>query len=382
MIRVTIKSVRIIRDALQANQELWRGDGRRALLVKWVLCVALLCQFAFCPKLWFGERSFPTVPVFPGSPQLPIFYGNVWFVSLVIGLLWVAVAPRPRWAVIAAMLLALLLVCFDINRLQPWFYEYMVLLMTVVFADNEMATAGFVLAALYVWSGLQKFNQGFATVVFPWLGDGYVRSAWFLAPTIEVLIGVCLLIPRLRTVGLIGAFAMHGTLLGRLIGLNTNSVIWPWNFWMPILALAVFKGNPSVTFPALVRSGYSKVLFALVGAMPALNFAGWWDDYLSASLYSGRAKEGYIFLTPAGEKVVPASMQPYLIHRSDRNGFDIILWSTKELNVPPYPEIRAYRGLAQKLVEQGIPEPEMSLVVSDRLSVGETAPKYRLEPIR
>ena len=306
----------------------------------------------------------------------------MWFASLVICLLWVAVAPRPRRAVIVAMVLALLLVCFDINRLQPWFYEYMVLLSAMAFADNEMASAGFVLAALYVWSGLQKLNLGFATVVFPWLGDGYGRSVWFVAPAIEVLIGVCLWIPRLRTVGLIGAFAMHGTLLGRLIGLHQNSVVWPWNFWMPILALAVFKGNPSATFPALFRTGYGKVLFALVGVMPALNFFGWWDDYLSASLYSGRAKEGYIFLTPAGEKAVPASMQPYLIHRADRNGFDIILWSTKELNAPPYPEIRVYRGFAQRLAQVGIPEKEMSLVVSDRPSVGETASKYRLEPIR
>ena len=214
-------------------------------------------------------------------------------------------------------------------------------------------------------------------------GD-FVRRVWFMFPIIEIGVGICLFVPRIRIVGLAGAVTMHSLLFLKIgpFGQNINSVIWPWNLAMIALVIITFLKNSESTIGVAWQSTLGKFVCVLVGIFPALNFFGFWDDNLSASLYSGRSAEGYVFLTETGSKSVPRKFEPFMTRQSDRIGFDIYAWSMRELNVPPYPQVRVYQSIARSQVAQGIPEEDINLVLTDRPALTETKTNPRISPIR
>ena len=63
------------------------------------------------------------------------------------------------------------------------------------------------------------------------------------------------------------------------------------------------------------------ILFAF---MPLLSFWGWWDSYLSASLYSGNTKQG-VMVTRNPHGTEPTTTKRLVV-------------SVDRLNVPSYPE--------------------------------------------
>ncbi len=384
MNRVTMEILGRFSDDLEANRLVWKGEFRRVLILKWAVCLAILSEIVSSPHLWFGERFFPRIPVIGVLPDLPVVVGNVLFAGFVVGLLAVLVLAEPKRFIVVTVGLGIALVAFDINRLQPWFYQYLLILAAFAFAKKPQVIVGVILSATYIWSGIQKLNMSFASIVVPDLFGDWLRPVWFLIPLFEVLVGVSLFIPRTRVVGIVGAILLHTALLFELgpLGRSLNSAIWPWNFWLIILALVVFAKNadplPSLAF----KSIWGKAFCALVVVMPAFNFLGVWDDYLSMTMYSGRSVAGYIFLTENGAKSVPQRLEPCLIHRPDRIGFDLYRWSMSELKVPSYPQQRVYQRIARSLVDMGIPESEMTLILTDRPGLNTTTSGVHTVPIR
>ena len=339
-----------------------------------------------CPRLWFGERAFPRVPVVGILPDLPVTLANGLSVGFVVALLLVLVLPEPKKFLTAAFTLGFVLVAFDINRLQPWFYQYLLVLAALSFTKilaEKIGIVSVILASTYIWGGIQKVNLSFAKVVAPELFGDFIRPVWFLVPLIEILVGVFLLVPRTRLIGIVGAVLMHAVLLFDIgpLGRNLNSVIWPWNFWMIAMVLIVFVKNTDSIENLSWNSAVGKAITVLVCLLPGLNFFGYWDDYLSATLYSGRSVEGYIFVTDEGAKFVPKQLDPYLIRHLDRIGFDVFRWSMAELNVPSYPQPRVFQSVARSLVNMGIPEKEMTLVLTDRPGLITSQSATRIWPI-
>ncbi|HWA84012.1 MAG TPA: hypothetical protein VG820_11280 [Fimbriimonadaceae bacterium] len=357
------------------------------LLLKLALCGALLSGMACSPTLWETDRAFPTIPAVATVPNLPqalaIFLSGV----LVASILAVALLPAPGRLALLPPAIAAILILFDINRLQPWLYEYMLMFVALgVWKRNgrgaAWAACGFVILSFYFWSGIQKANMTFATEVFPWLmgpfGEGAVQAVkglWFVAPVVETSMGVLLVFPRTRTWGLGLVVLMHGFNLFTLgpLGLNYNSVVWPWNFWMIVLSFILFFRNDE----PLLRDAWStpsgKAIVVLMGVMPALNFAGLWDGFLSASYYSGRLRDGWIYLTDDGVRHMP---ETYLF---GNKGFaqapgrpakiDVTAWAESTINVPPYAEPRVYRALVKNLEAAGVPPQDMLLLVRDAMPV-------------
>src|SRR4051812_38521423 len=101
----------------------WSDDSRRLTVVKWLLSASMLVQLAFCPKLWIPDRTFPTIPAFDGLPELPHVASFALLALLVSSTLAVALVPQPRIPCIVLLISGALLVLFDITRLQPWFYQ-------------------------------------------------------------------------------------------------------------------------------------------------------------------------------------------------------------------------------------------------------------------
>jgi hypothetical protein len=371
----------------------------RIRTLKWALGTALLSTLVLCPRLWVTDRAFPTVPAFAGLPDLPQWISlgltGLFAVSAVV----VSLLPRPGLLMLAPPALAALLVCFDINRLQPWLYQYLLMFVALSVVDwNDpesrrtkagLAACAAIVIGTYVWSGVQKANLSFAVHTFPWLieplGPDWVarlRHVWFVAPVFEASVGVLLFFPRTRVPGLAAAALMHVFVLLALgpFGQHANPVVWPWNLWMPIIAVIVFYGSDRSLLSPVWNTALTRALVALVGVMPALSFVGPWDAPLSASLYSGTLRDGWIYLTGDGARRLPAMYTTgnpgFAEDAPGRYRLDITRWAQAALNVPPYAEPRVYRGIVKRLEQAGVPRDQMTLLVRDWVSVASSARTY------
>jgi uncharacterized membrane protein YphA (DoxX/SURF4 family) len=377
-----------MRSLLQGNKELWHSPGRRMLLLKITICAALLTALALAPRLWLSDRAFPTIPVHPALPELPQAVSVALLALLTLGVFTVAILPRPRLMFFIVPALGAALVLFDINRLQPWFYQYMLMFLALSLMDWDepnspkskaaWGTCAFILAAIYFWSGIQKANPAFVNEVFPWLASPFagkqLQPLAYVVPILEATVGILLLFPRTRPAGVLGAIVMHSLLLSALgpLGHNYNSVVWPWNVAMIVMVLALFwrDSDPIVRPPRSALLGM--FIRTAVGSLPVLNFVGAWDDYLSASLYSGKSRDAWILLSEEGMRRLPPNVPRTAI--ADR-WLEINRWAMLELNTPPYPELRVYKAVARKLRDAGVPADEMLLYVSRRTGVGRSTPE-------
>jgi hypothetical protein len=95
-----------------------------------------------------------------------------------------------------------------------------------------------------------------------------------------------------------------------------------------------------------VRWYYDGAVVAVKTEIPTLAFFGWWDSYLSASLYSGNITSGAILVSDTVRNELPEYVRGYVKHVDGANNvLQISRWSFGELNVPPYPEVRIYRDI-------------------------------------
>src|SRR5688572_16571608 len=110
-----------------AVRELQASPVLRMLLVKWAVCAGLLSGMALAPRLWSGSRAFPTVQAIQNLPELPQPLTMLLAGLLVLSILLAAIGQKPRIPLLAVLATAILLVLFDINRLQPWVYQYLLM---------------------------------------------------------------------------------------------------------------------------------------------------------------------------------------------------------------------------------------------------------------
>ena len=130
-----------------------------------LLAACLLTMLASAP-LWLNSRPYPPLPV---AQWFPVLSGP-WD-QLAFGLVLASLAAalwRYRPAVICFLAGSLFLALLDQARWQPWFYMYWIMLLLTL-AEENAALAGcrLALAAVYVWSGVQKFNPDFFNLVAP-----------------------------------------------------------------------------------------------------------------------------------------------------------------------------------------------------------------------
>ena len=124
-----------------------------------------------------------------------------------------------------------------------------------------------VVASTYLWSGLQKFNVSFATSVFPFIIEPllppsarpFAQHGAVLIPVVEAAIGVGLLLPKFRNVSVLLGLVMHLGILASIgpWGHNWNTVVWPWNFAMMALLVALFWRTPRVRAQSTAWPGRS-----------------------------------------------------------------------------------------------------------------------------
>src|SRR5687768_6661768 len=91
----------------------------RAYWLKNVLAGAILAGFLLSPRLWISTRAYPLSPVWQGLPPIPNPLDHMWFYLLLALAVVILVVPRPKYPILALVVLAGLLSLWDQSRWQP-----------------------------------------------------------------------------------------------------------------------------------------------------------------------------------------------------------------------------------------------------------------------
>ena len=353
------------------------------MAVRVCVCLGLLFGMLLSWRLWLtGGRGFPLLPCF-GLGHLPAPFDWLLFLAaLCLGAL-VAVRAWDHWLVVALVATLVLLAVLDQMRWQPWAYQYLLCLVPLAFVAGREDRAGaeaaldlvrLVVVAIYFWSGIHKFGVQFqrtyeADVVGRALGSlsGFLRDLilWGgnLVPWIEILIGLLLIVPRARRVGIALALGTHGFILLMLgpFGTASNSVIWPWNLAMAALVVSLFWGFDGWAFRNLLVAKRLRVpalaIGVLVLAMPAFSYSKRWPQYLSFHLYSGHHQRMALFIENGSAARADEYFRGFMKPASETPGgppshqrLSFAQWAMGELNVPMPSEERLLLGVAKHLV--------------------------------
>ena len=332
-------------------------------------------------RLWLTSRRFPLVPVAdwfpsPTPPSDAVLFGLL--LALVFAAWW-----YPRWTIPIFLVGAVYLVLADQTRLQPWFYQYAVMLGLMLFPERvALAGCRVALSAVYIWSGVQKLNATFFDEVVPWfaeparrwLPEGLFETAEFAiatAPFVEIAIGVAVWLSPLRKFAIVTAFLLHAGVLLLLgpLGRDYNLVVWPWNLTMPLLLLVLFPARVARrTWSTLRESIPAFVIVLLFISLPAFSYVGLWDTSTSFGLYSGNGARSDLLISPALARRLPEWLRSFLVFTEDnRPVVDVLSWSLAEVGVPPLVEPRSFRALGRYVARYAQSPDEIELVIAPRV---------------
>lgn len=372
--------------------------GNRLTVFRWLLCAAFIGGISFSIQLWFPtSRSFPRAPVLFAPPEASMLAAE-WSLStiLVVALILTMVSKRPALLSVLALVTLSVLVAFDQSRLQPWVYQYSLLLGVlalhdwrtndVAVSDRTLSLLQLTVAAVYFWSGLQKLNFTFVHEIFPALLDPLLNALpWLPQPAsgvgifvalTEILIGCGLLYPRTRDLFVWLALTMHGVALALLIARGYNSVVWIWNCALMLVVTILFwRSDIYFWRPSRVRQDLkSKLAIAVTlsaALLPLLSFLVWWDMYLSGALYSGNTPVGVVKVDRKVGTQLPATAKAQLfsVETTGEEVLPLLEWSMADLNVPVYPETRVYKQITVDICKLATNKNEIELIVKERPTI-------------
>lgn len=331
-----------------------------------VTCAGMASGVVISRPLWLTERRFPlTLPWDALPAPAPPF--DAVLLALFLAALGLAALLGRRAIFGACFVLALLLAAPDIQRWQPWFFQYAFMVGALAFCAprDALGTLRVIMAFIYVYSGLQKihaafFDSGMEFFLEPFGLTESLSWASYASPFIELAVGICLLFTPTRTFAATAAVGMHAFLLLALgpLGQDWNVVVWPWNVAMAALVLVLFFRAPDRGFAlSAARSAYGACVLLLFAVMPAFGLFGLWPSYLSASLYSENTKSALVY---AGEDYVTVSSLAF-----------------GEFETPAYPEEAVFMSVAKQACKRHEEElavrPVMEVFSRPGLLTGETS---------
>jgi hypothetical protein len=338
--------------------------------MKIVLALALLAGILLSHKLWLTERFFPHTPLLSFLPQPPAPVD--WIILGIVSLLLVLIValPSPKKLIIIFCILFGAVLLLDQNRWQPWVFQYYCMMILLCFVSwkredkirHEQALNGmrFIIAGIYLYSGLQKINPQFINDTYPWLLEpvtkgiegelpNWLKYIGYCIPATEIFMGLGLLFLRTRRTAMYFAIVMHLLILIDMspLGHNYNHVVWPWNIAMIIFVLLLFKKDKATfaSYRSSLRARPVLIMFLLFWIMPFFSFFNLWDSYLSASLYSGNTSGGTIYMTDDIRAKLPKEIEQHVEGAYNQNTLGIKYWSMMEMRVPGYPEKRVFKNV-------------------------------------
>ncbi len=358
--------------------------------IKQITTVFLIIGLVLSFNLWVRDKQFPMIPCIDGLENIPYFLNYTLFFFL-ITLLFIELYKSMKWTLVFAFSILFFLLLQDQNRLQPWVYIYILILLPFGFSyflkiseRNLILPIKIIFIAMYFWSGVQKANTNFINQEFSQILANLFKIQdplliknllpfGYIIPTIEIFIAVCLTTKKSQHLGVFLAILTHFFILIYVspIGTNDNYIIYPWNIAMILLVVALFyKCEDTVKLSDIINAKTTVLTYfyiLLLGMLPMLNFRGNWDDYLSFSLYSQKSKIFYIAISDKYISQLNHRFDDYFLKLDDNiKGGKVInanKWSMETLNVPIYPEIRVFEKISKDFCQYNIPETDMIFLV-------------------
>lgn len=294
---------------------------------KATIAMRLICLFWIAAKIigwkvWLKERLFPVAPVADWCDWPPMMH-YILFVASLGSILFLVFKPFNKTILIALIAIETLSCLADQNRWQPWQYQYLfsVIVCLINFKEHQklIGCIAFIMATTYLYSGIGKLNEGYLVLVwdniflkkiFRLSEATYQHNAihylGYATAVAEMFFAAGLFFAKTKRVAAYGMIAMHLLILYAIgpLGINYNSIVWPWNILMIILLYLLFiKNEPAQIGFSWLLQGWNMVVLICWGILPALNYVGLWDSYLSSRLYSGGAAgNGYLCKRPCRTK--------------------------------------------------------------------------------
>jgi predicted DCC family thiol-disulfide oxidoreductase YuxK len=389
------------------NRHFIFGPASRLLWSKVVVLLGLLAGLLLSFPLWVQTGVITAVPLLPFIPELSSGI-EVMFYALVFVLAGASlISPQPQRYLVGMLGVLAVFTLTDQLRLQPWLYQYWFMLLPLAWYSWNvkdvrgrvvvLQTLRIIVAGIYFYSGLQKVTLPFFVQVFPWMMEPLSdllppvlqllpASFGVVVPFIEMAMGIGLLTRRFRFAALIGVVCMMVLVLSMLgpFGHSWNSVVWPWNVAIALLAWILFYRTDQVSLRAIFAvKKYlpHKIALVLFLGMPALSFFGVWDSYPSYSLYSGNTAGGRIFVPPPYE--VGDSLRAVGYRTGEFPGeINLQTVSYIERNVPMYPEARVYLPVFTALCRDQLPEDAVLTITSKKTLLAEREERrYRCDEL-
>jgi hypothetical protein len=252
---------------MQANYKKW--------LAAWPVSANLLLSLiAFCWlsakligwKVWVTERTFPLIAPFDFLNYTPSAVHWILLSASIASLVLLVIKPGNKYMQCSLFFSEIASCLLDETRSQPWEYLYLFILAVFILNRNkpQQVTACFiiVLATVYVYSGLHKFNEGFITSMWQTTilksvlkmpaivyKAGWIHNSGYLLPVVETVAGLGLLFSKTKKIvgGLLILMHVFILLLTGPIGLHDNKVVWPWNTAMIFLLYFLFIRNEKLS---------------------------------------------------------------------------------------------------------------------------------------
>jgi hypothetical protein len=319
-------------------------------------------------------RLFPTAPIFDFLDNVPPLVHTSLFVLSVFLTIAAFLNTKNKCLLIGLLVTDLLLCVLDQNRWQPWEYQYLLVIFIFIINTHRQniipIAISFLLAFTYIYSGLSKLNEGFLHEIWinvllkhffrlpAWVtAKHWVYFSGYILGIVELLAGIGLLFKRTQKICAMALVLMHLFILlvfGPL-GLTYNKIVWPWNVAMILYLYFVFiRRNSQVVGFRQLNVGWNRLVILCWGILPAFNFIGYWDNYLSMNLYSGNTPKMSVCV---GDTSGCKQLIKY-VHKVNKPRIcaeamiSIQYWSLTETNVPVYPERRVYKTIGRKLTKQ------------------------------
>ncbi len=366
------------------------------------VAAALLGLFAVSARLWWTPATFPAVPLVSSFATESGFIGTcisspwssrvIWLLTM-LALLRIVLSKLPsRWIWGSITLGLMLLFLLDQHRLQPWAYQACLygLIFTTFDGRSTCTWLRWLTAAIYFFSALAKFDfqflhtvgQQFVSLL---LGPGEAEPTTgrlMLAATLpaaELIVGLGLPFERTRRCAGVGAMLMHAGLILALgpwsLGHSYGVLLWNALLLVQAWFLFVRSTGGSTTRsaestlsqpakPAFATGNASRIfvtgVLSLALCLPLTERSGWWDHWLSWSLYSPHTSRVNVEVHSWAAQQLPAYIRPYLSTDTTEDGWrrlSLEKWSLQELGVPIYPQARYQLKLAI-LVADALDDPQ------------------------
>jgi hypothetical protein len=373
-----------------------RIDFDKAFWLKGTVSAGLFTGLLLSHKLWTNAREYPLTPVWSFLKPLVFPFDYIVLTVMLALLAAITVVAKPVKLIFGFILLAILYASFDQSRWQPWFYQYLFMLATIMVSyksateeDGDktlLSICRLIVVSIYFWSAIQKFNAGFVHETFPWLMEplGTLLPAalktrlhllGFGATVMELGIAIGLLIRKLRTAAVVLCWSTHLFILA-CIGpwaRNHNNVVWPWNIAMGVFVGLLFWRESDIRLRDVLWGSRTVLQFAvllLFGIAPVLNLSNDWDSYLSFGLYSGNYNSAAIYMTHAAAQTLPENVHKFVVDEgAPESALYLCDWAWGELNVPPYPEIRIFKSVGRKVCDDTANSSDVSMVVQEKTTL-------------